>query len=47
MPFEGNLEAIEVAQELGRRRVLVAEGKSRILNEEEALGALKAAGCHV
>ncbi len=45
--FSGSLESIAVAEELERRRRLVAEGKSKLLTKEESLAALRRAGRHV
>ena len=47
MPFDADPEAIEAFSELERRRALAAAGRSRVLDEGEALDALRAAGCHV
>lgn len=45
--FTGSMESVEVVEELERRRRLVAEGKSRLLNEEESWELLRSSGCHV
>lgn len=45
--FTGSEESIEVVEELEHRRQLVAEGKSRILSEEESWESLRSSGCHV
>lgn len=47
MPFDSSLEAIEVYEELERRRALVAEGKSRLLTEEECWASIRAAGYEI
>lgn len=45
--LSGSVESIEVFEELERRRRLVAEGKSRLLTEEESLARLRAKRTHV
>ena len=45
--FTGSLEAIEVAEELERRRELVERGESRLLTEEESWASIRAAGYSV
>lgn len=45
--FTSSKESIEVALELERRRMLVAEGKSRLLPEEESWNRIRAAGYDV
>lgn len=45
--FTSSMESIEVVTELERRRTLVAEGKSRVLTEEESWERIRAAGYEV
>ena len=45
--FTGSLEAIEVAEELERRRELVERGESRLLTEDESWASIRAAGYNV
>ena len=42
-----SMEALEVVAELERRRSLVAEGKGRLLSEEESWNRVRAAGYDV
>ena len=45
--FISSLESIEIVDELERRRKLVAEGKSRLLTEEESWESIRAAGYEI
>lgn len=45
--FTSSMESIEVVAELERRRALVAEGKGRLLSEEESWERIRAAGYEV
>ena len=45
--FTSSKESIEVVVELERRRLLVAEGKSCLLPEEESWNRIRAAGYDV
>ena len=45
--FTSSLEAIEVVKELEERRELVAQGKSRLLTEDESWASIRAAGYNV
>lgn len=42
--FTSGIESIEIVSELERRRALVAEGKSRLLREEDSWERIRAAG---
>ncbi len=44
--LSGSVESIEVFEELERRRRLVAEGKTRLLTEEESLARLQSKRSH-
>lgn len=45
--FSSSIESISTLEMLERRRELVAQGKSRLLTEEETWSALRKAGLHV
>ena len=45
--FTSSKESIEIVAELERRRALVAEGKSRLLSEDESWERIRAAGYEV
>lgn len=45
--FTSSMESIEVVTELERRRVRVAEGKGRLLTEDESWDRIRAAGYEV
>ena len=47
MPFASDPEAVDVLEELERRRKLVQEGKSRLVGEDESWEILRGSGCHV